>query len=293
MGKIYIDIPAVAPYKVAVKTAATAYAAQTEIFYDLYSGLTQAGGKVEIDDADISSLLWSFVYFEDAYGLRGEALIIPPSAVGGATILAKSIVERAGIILSDEPAVGWTKASLLDDLNDGQLELATRVYGASVDTYLHTLVPGPNQELPTGSLRLLRPIRNMGANGSTPGRAIELKPLGIMDRLYPQWTSLPGSGEVLAILYNPQNPLLFQTYPSQPASPHRVELERSIVPTPCTMNGVNGSSVDSVISVSDAWTETLLAFVLGRAFGRETTEASAGKSAAWMGRFDAATTTGG
>jgi hypothetical protein len=188
-------------------------------------------------------------------------------------ILCSAILTKAGKQLQDTGAVRWTQTTLFDYLKDGQREIAALKPDACTVTGNVTLVAGSKQTLPDGATGLVRPVRNMGADGITPGRSIEMFDMTTLQTLFPEWSAMTGDGEVLFVGYDKEDPVTFFTVPPQPDISHKIESVYGVLPA-------DPASVDSVITVRDVYANALLDYVLYRAYGEETEAGSASKSAA-------------
>lgn len=188
-------------------------------------------------------------------------------------ILCSTILATAGKQLQDTGAVRWTQETLFGYLRDGQREIAALKPDACTVTGNVTLVAGSKQVMPSGSTGLVRPVRNLGTDGATPGAAIEMFDMATLQTLLPDWSTMTADGVVLFVGYDKEDPDTFFTVPPQPATPHKIEAVYGVLPA-------DPASVGSAITVRDVYANALLDYVLYRAYGEETEAGSAGKSAA-------------
>ena len=185
--------------------------------------------------------------------------------------LCSEILTKAGKQLQDTGAVRWTQATLFDYLKDGQREIAALKPDACSVTGIVPLSEGSKQALPAGSTGLVRPVRNLGANGATPGAAIEMFELATLQSLFPDWSTWTAGGEVLFVGYDKEDPTAFYVVPPQPVAPASIEMIYGTVPG-------HPASVDAAITVRDVYANALLDYVLYRAYSEETEAGSIQKA---------------
>ena len=104
-------------------------------------------------------------------------------------MLASAVIASVAEVLSDNAYLNWTQDQLLGWLNDGQRAIVLVRPDASQITDALLLVSGTRQSLPSGSVRLMTVIRNMGSDGITPGQAVRLVERATKDELDPDWHS--------------------------------------------------------------------------------------------------------
>jgi hypothetical protein len=196
------------------------------------------------------------------------------------TILADKLLARASTLLFDLAKRQWPENELLQWADDGQLAIVQ----ARPDTYVvnrtQILVPGTRQTLAADELVLIDIARNLGTDGATPGYAITYTDRKQLDKSNPNWHAATPSTTVRHWAYDRANPKTWWCYPPQPPSGDfsRVEKDVSIVPPPLTVNDVNGANVTSTLSIDDTWINAMLAFIVYRAFFKESEHGDTGKA---------------
>lgn len=130
-----------------------------------------------------------------------------------ATILVNSILERAATIVQDETGTRWPESELLKWLNDGQREIVLLKPDAYAQNESVALVAGTKQSIPAAGLSLIDVVRNMGTNGSTPGRAARLIRRKILDEQLPDWHSETAQDEIKHFCFDDRDPKRFYVYP--------------------------------------------------------------------------------
>jgi hypothetical protein len=178
-----------------------------------------------------------------------------------ATITAQSIIDKAETLLLDTTNVRWPVAELLGWLNDGQRHIVSLRPDANPVFANVTLVSGTKQSIPSDGYQLLEVVRNMGANGATPGRAIRRSTLKVLNTQAPEWHAETASTTVEHYMADPRWPKVFFVYPPATAG-RQVEVVYSKPPT-------DVPTVSDVISLDDIYATALLDYVLYRAYSKD------------------------
>lgn len=211
-----------------------------------------------------------------------------------ATILAKDVLRRVSVQLTDAPnSAGqftrWTERELVDWLNDGQRVIAKYLPASCARVDAIKLKPGTRQSIETipaasvlpgdGSTpsdvrgkQLLDVIRGMGANGTTPGRAIRVSARDVLDAAAPDWHTR-SSVVITDYVYDPRTPNVFWVYPGAPsAGTLWVELaylaNPNEVPYSADTMRLDGASTVR-ISIDDQYVDDLVNYILARAHLKE------------------------
>jgi hypothetical protein len=178
------------------------------------------------------------------------------------TVTGQNLIDRANDIVQDTTNIRWPVAELLRWLNDGQREIVLFRPDACVTTQAVQLVANSTkQDLPALGIRLLDVTRNMGAAGSTPGRAIRLVSREVLDSQVPDWHSSTAAAEVKHYIFDPKVPKVFWVYP-RPATAFYIEVQFSSAPTDLV-------SAASTIVLDDVYSNALLDYMLYRAYSKD------------------------
>lgn len=224
-----------------------------------------------------------------------------------ANTLVKDVLYRVSDALHDlSPQFNrWTSRSLVAALNDGQVAIAKYIPTACSRVDAVKLAPGTKQSISSiaagniipgdGSApaavngnALLSVIRNMGANGSTPGRAIRLVDREVLDVNAPDWHTKTGSA-VTEFVFNPNTPKNFYVTPGVPSTTN-VWVELSFMADPIAVS-VGGSYAwdgndTTKISIDDKWLDDLVCYILARAYLKDAENAAnAGLYATYAQQF--------
>lgn len=194
------------------------------------------------------------------------------------SILASAIVDKAEIVIQDTTNVRWPAAELLGWLNDGQREICIDKPDACVLTVVPQLVAGTKQSIGSGLTAtaniLLKITRNMGTNGTTPGRAIRPVAQEILDAQNPEWHTDTTDAEVIHYVYDPRVPKQYYVWPPQPAS------GMGYVEVTCGASPTDVANLATAISVDDIFSNALLDYILYRAYSKDAKYAGNGARAA-------------
>jgi hypothetical protein len=177
------------------------------------------------------------------------------------TVTAKTIIDKATIQLIDLTNIRWTRAELLSWLNDGIRQIVTIQPSASSTTVSKQLVAGTRQTLPADGWLLLAVYRNMGTNGTTPGRAVRLISREIIDGFNPNWHTDKPAAEVRNYIYSNQDQLAFYVYPPNTGTQY-IEINYSAQPADLTAETQD-------IPIFDVFQPALVDYILYRACSKD------------------------
>jgi hypothetical protein len=196
------------------------------------------------------------------------------------TTTVASIISKAATILQDTSNVRWTTSELIGWLNDGQRDLVALKPNANTKNIAVQLVQGTKQSLPSDAVTLLDVIRNMGTDGTTPGKSIRLVSREIIDNQVPDWHAITPDATVRHFMFTPFDPKNYYVYPPQPASSRGyVEILYSASPADCVSGGN--------ISLDDVYATSLTNYVIAKAYAKDAEYANGAQSTAYMQLFTA------
>lgn len=180
------------------------------------------------------------------------------------TIIASAVIEKAQIILQDTTGVRWpSNTELLGWLNDGQREVMVYKPNAYVKNVALRLSTGTKQSLPADGVQLIDVVRNMGLDGTTPGRAIRIVMREILDAQVPNWHAATASAEVKHYTFMLLDPKSFYVYPPQPAvGQGYAEVVYGATP--------NDAAFSGPITLDDIYQNALVDYILYRAYSKDT-----------------------
>lgn len=180
-----------------------------------------------------------------------------------ATTKVVDILGRASIILQDSTNVRFPNDELLKFFNDAQKEVVLHRPDANMQNVNNfTCVAGSKQTIPTTGLRLVDVVRNIG------GRAITQVDRKILDETLPNWheTTADATRKIEHFIFDPADPKHFYVYPKATTA-FNLEIVFSAAPSDISIS--NFSSDTSTISVDDVYANSLLDYILYRAYQKD------------------------
>ncbi len=177
------------------------------------------------------------------------------------TVTAQAIINKAVTQLVDVANVRWTRAELLAWLNDGLRQIVIMQPNATNNVISLKLVAGTRQKLPSDGWLLLTVNRNMGLDGTTPGRVVRIISRELMDGFDANWHTAAASDTTKHYVYDLQDQLAFYVYPPSKGNNY-VELNYSVQPTDLT-------SETQVIPMFPIYQSALVDYILYRACSKD------------------------
>jgi hypothetical protein len=167
--------------------------------------------------------------------------------------------------LDDVSYVTWSKAELTNYLNSAQRQVALVRPDASSEISNLTLVAGTKQSLPSTARRLLDITRNMGSDGSTPGKPVRAIEEVSLDLYRPGWHSETGKTAIKNFAYKEETPRDFYVYPPVHATT-TVIVEARLAVNPAEITDVDNDA----ISLDDVYEGPLRNWMMHLAYSKET-----------------------
>jgi hypothetical protein len=177
------------------------------------------------------------------------------------TVLASTIIGRAQTLFVDTNATRWPTAECLDWLNAGQIEIVTMAPESFAVSGVLTLIAGTKQTTPANTIMLVRPVRNMGSDGATPGEPIRAISQKTMDSLRMTWHTDTPNSVTKNFMYDPG---VRNTYFVHPPAVAGQKIEVVYVPLP-----TNVGSSGSAITLDDFYQNALLDYIMYRGFSKD------------------------
>lgn len=145
---------------------------------------------------------------------------------------------------------------------------------------------------PVQGINLLRVVRNMGADGLTPGRALRVIDAKMLDAQDPDWHTATAKPVVTSYCYDPQVPRAFYVVPPVDATPVWVEVAYNAQPPTIPAGGAPGAELylasgsnAAVIPLPDEYEDDLVNYTVARANMREVEWADAAKATFFANLF--------
>lgn len=176
------------------------------------------------------------------------------------TILASKIADDAARDLFDP---GYDRFNQEDDhlewINDGQREAAKLKPDVNITTANTLLIEGTKQVLAAGEMSLIKLVRNMGTDGSTPGKPIHFVDMDHFSLHNPGWQTDTANAVVRAYMLDDRFPRNFYVYPQQPiADQGYIEKITSDLPTDL-------AAIEDPITIEDQYERCLYDYDMYRA----------------------------
>lgn len=188
------------------------------------------------------------------------------------TLTAQSVLQRVDALLNDPQNKFWTEQMQLRWLSDAQrlVVMAKPEQNTAMATMI--LVAGTRQSLPANKVRLVRVVRNMGTNGTTPGKAIRVVDMDHQNAIDPDWHSATAAAEVGGYMFDERAPTTFYVTPPQPgAGQGWIEYEAATEPAEV-------AGIQDVLTVNDIFVPVLVDYVVARCLSQESGEATLQKA---------------
>ncbi len=226
------------------------------------------------------------------------------------TVLVKDVLWRVSVLLQETTPqfVHWPEQELVPLIDDAQAAIAKYVpsAGSRLDTIrLQTgtrqsieTIPaaeckpgdGSTPAVPVLGTMVLDLIRNMGTNGTTPGRAIRVTDREKLDESVPDWHTRTGAA-VLSFMFDPRAPKYFYVAPALSARTW-VEILYSAQPVKLPPGGAPGSEVykfdgasTTTLSLGDENLDDIVNYVVARAHMKDAEWADSSKAAQFASAF--------
>lgn len=211
------------------------------------------------------------------------------------TTLIRDIFYRTSSQLNDlsPQFTRWKQREMVDACNDGQRAIAKYIPSSSARVDAVKLVAGSKQSIErilaasiipgdgstpadVSGTYFQSPIRNMGANGTTPGPVIRVIDREVLDTTTPNWHVASGGtyGGVRGVVFDPRFPKVFYAWPPVPAATDWW-IEQSMLADPVLIPHANegvyaweGSSTVN-ISIDDKYVDDLVNYIMARAFMKD------------------------
>ena len=183
------------------------------------------------------------------------------------TITGRQIVDKAVKLLLDGGHVRWTLDELLGWLNSGFTAIVEAKPTAYTRNRSIQLVMGTKQTLPVDAISLVEISRNMGVNGATPGTAITFIKKKILDQSYPGWHGAIGTALARFFCSDARDLKTFYVMPPSTGNNH-VEAVYFAVPAPLVGADAE-TALNGVIPFDNSYENTLIDYLLYRAFSKE------------------------
>lgn len=185
---------------------------------------------------------------------------------------ADQVIDQAGRRLNDYVNVSWTRAHLAHALAFVLREMQRLQPSIFSRTDTMQLAQGYEQAVPSDVDQFLGGIRNMGSNGSTPGRAIRNADKETAEAVLPNISGATPGSVVRDIYWSAREPRTFWVYPPVPASPD-VYIQYRAAKTPPTGSNIAGNESQQ-LTPTDQYMSVVIDGVVAHALSRQVVDPS-------------------
>lgn len=196
-------------------------------------------------------------------------------------LIVQDVIARAGDLLMDVALKRWTLAERVRWGNDAMGAILNRKPSAFATREIVSLVAGTYQTIPESGVVLLDVMRNIAANGATPGRAIRRTDRQLLDDSDPDWHTRDLKGQVRQFTFDDRAPKIF--YVSPPAiDGTKVELMHAALPVPADENG------SGTFAIGAEYMEAVVNYICYRAKAQDSEQGNATDAQAFYAAFQSA-----
>lgn len=175
-------------------------------------------------------------------------------------LTAQNIMDAIEAELQDESNGRWSEPFHLESVNQAQRLIACLKPDSYVKNESVSLLAGAKQALPSGALGLGEVVRNMGADGSTPGNVVRKVDKRVLDDFNPDWTSEDRTTSIKHFAYDERDPKNWYCYPPADGTT-QVEIIYPAIP--------DDIAKADEIAVDDSYQTALIAWGLCRAYRQQ------------------------
>lgn len=194
------------------------------------------------------------------------------------TVLVKDVLSRASNLLLDAAPQFHRHPQPI------KLKPGTKQSIASIAAADCKPGDGSNPTAPVIGTQLLSLVRNMGAAGTTPGRAIRVQPRDALDTQDPDWHTKTGT-VVRGFIADPATPHEFYVTPGVPAAGTTVWVEASYTAQPLRIPYADYSASNVTITIADEFIDDLVNYIVARANMKPVEWVDAAKAVAFASMF--------
>lgn len=182
-----------------------------------------------------------------------------------ATILASKLVADAAKLLYDKTKVRWPEDELLGWLNDAQRQVVFLKPEANVvnESISPPTPNGTKWTIPAAGTTFIKVVRNMGADGNTPGKAVKQIDMETLDCELPDWHSAAVAVNADHYAFDDMDPKHFYVYPPTDS---KLEIVYSASPADVGIN--------DPIAIDDGYANVILDLMLWRAWSKDSQHAN-------------------
>lgn len=203
-------------------------------------------------------------------------------------MLVSDLLSELDLILQDPDYGVWAQNERIRWLNAAVRQVLVVRPDAHTETATVQLVAGPYQTIPTGHLKFLALIKNMGTDGATPGRVIRQVDREATDLADPTWQAMAGATEIDAVMVDPDDPLAFWVYPPVHATTAVYALLRtSVAPDPIALTTDSPAyKATDELDMPLVYQSPIIDYAAYRCFSSNRAEAAQAMAAGFLASFN-------
>ena len=173
------------------------------------------------------------------------------------TVLASKIAADAADLLFDKSMTRFG-TSYLQWINDAHVMIVALKPDANAAPVTVSLVAGVYQQIPETAHAMIKPIRNMGIGGATPGAVVKTADYEHFTMINPAWMDVAAAATVQVVMIDDHNERGFFCYPQQPATGQgSIQALCSAIPDKLT-------ALTQAIKLNDIYEPHILRFLMWR-----------------------------
>ena len=174
---------------------------------------------------------------------------------------ANDVLVPASAQISDASNVTWSTSLLITYLNLAIKAIINLKPECNPSSQLVTLAAGPIQASPSGCVRILSAICNMGSGGTTPGLAIETLEKEVLNFRRPSWPSDTSNAVTNILIRDKQTPKIFYVWPPNTGG-QQIQVVFSQIPA-------NLAATTDTFPLDDIYIPSCVDYLIYRALGDE------------------------
>jgi len=185
-----------------------------------------------------------------------------------ANVTVKHIVDMAAEILQDDESnEHWSLTKLINWYNLAGREVVRLRPDANAVIDAVKLASGVKQSLPARGMAFLTALRNMGADGLTPGDAIGMSSLEVIGAFDRGWITATASATIYNAMPDPLRPTTYWVSPGSDGTPY-IEIEFSRTPEAVVYDAA-GAWESNLVEVGEAFVNPVFNLVLAFAYQKD------------------------
>lgn len=183
-----------------------------------------------------------------------------------ANVTVRHLLDMAVEVLQDANYDNWTETEFINWYN--LIARQAVVYAPDANPVIEPILLGASAKhvIPAAGLALINVIRNMGADGETPGAAITPSTIQMITAFDKNWTTATSAAVIKHFM--PETKRTWYSYPPSNGAGY-IEIEYSKVPSLISYDA-DGDWESALVGVTDDYVFAVLEGILWKAFSKDT-----------------------